>query len=73
MVPGRSLGKINTLQDLCQAVPLTSTPGPRRVGRGGGKPRGLRLQQGLSCWGVHSGLPQAPPVLTLYPSLGQPH
>lgn len=34
-VLGRSLGKINTLQDLCQAAPPISTPGLREPRRGG--------------------------------------
>lgn len=53
-VPGRSLGKINTLQDWCQAAPQTSTPGsrqPRRVSLRGGKPPGPEAGAGLELLG----------------------
>ena len=68
MVLGRSLGKINTLQDWCQAAPPTSTPGrrqPRRVSlRRVASPMGQSPEQGSSSWDGRSGLLQALPTFS---------
>lgn len=70
MVLGRSLGKINTLQDLCHRSLLWEPTARQSEPWGWQAPR---TQQGSSCWDWHCGLLQVLPPLTLNPSLTQPH